>query len=140
MKMLKRVISITVLIAILVFPTSAFASSQTSYSSESKNKGFFSSLFTFFGGSSKSDDRIDYGKYNKDRDDEKEDKKGKDQKDNFWDWFDKKDRWDDDDDDDDRWDDEDDRWDDEDDDDDDDDCWDDDPTDSFKLWKNYYGY
>ncbi|RIX53568.1 hypothetical protein D3P08_09020 [Paenibacillus nanensis] len=133
MKMMKRVVGLTLLMALLAFPASAFASSYSTYSGN-QNKGFFSSIFSFFGGSSK--DKNDYSKYSNNygssygyggshggsngghygggHNNHNNDKGG------FWDWFDK-DWWDKD------W------W--------DDYCWwDDYKDDSWKLWEKYFCY
>jgi hypothetical protein len=83
MSMLKRVICMTLLMALLAFPASAFASG---FSVEDKNKSFISAIVSFFGGSTSSsqfsfDIYVHTNSYTP-------------PKPSFWNWFNKKNWWD----------------------------------------------
>ncbi|MHA7963420.1 hypothetical protein ACX93W_04685 [Paenibacillus sp. CAU 1782] len=83
MSMLKRVICLTLLMALLAFPASAFASG---FSAQDKNKSFISTIFSFFGGSTSNsqssfDNYVKTNSYNP-------------PKASFWNWFNKKNWWD----------------------------------------------
>lgn len=80
MSKVKKIISLTVLISVLMFPSSAFASSNHSTSDNKKN--FFSNVVSFF--TFKGDDSYQSDKYTIDKD---WDKKG------WIDWFEDKDDW-----------------------------------------------
>ena len=116
MKMMRRIIGLTALLAMLAFPASTFASGYSSYNND-QNKGFFSSIFSFFGGSpgdKYSGYDYDYNKdYGKDKNKNKDKDKTKD-KNEFWGWVKNNDWWED-------------------------YCWwDDNKTDSWKIWEKYY--
>lgn len=113
MKRLKRVIVLSALLAVMTFPASAFASDYSG-SYERSDKGWLSSIASFFsfGGSDnkdKDEERYNYDKYSGDK---------KNSKRSFWDWdWLNEDNW----------------W--------DDYCWwKDHKDDSWKLWEKYYCY
>ncbi|WP_028610617.1 hypothetical protein [Paenibacillus harenae] len=115
MSRLKKIICLTLLLCICVFPASALASSGKT-SSDNKNN-LFSNIFSFF---SVSGSQNNYNNHSSQPDKYNNDKNWNNK--GWIDWFDKDDWWDKD-----RW------W--------DDICWwDDDKYDSFKLWERYYCY
>jgi hypothetical protein len=108
---MKKIVCLFVLISVLIFPASAFASANHS-TSDNKKKNLFSnviSLFSFKGNDNNNyQDSYQSDKYEVDKDWDKK---------NWADWFGGRDDW----------------W--------DDICWwDDNKTDSFKMWERYYCY
>lgn len=109
-----KIVCFIVLISVLIFPASAFASSN--HSSSDNKKTFFSNVVSFFTSNEDSKNNNNQNSYYSNQSDKYHVNKDSDNK-GWFDWFDDKDDW----------------W--------DDICWwEDNKTDSFKMWERYYCY
>ncbi|OBZ17486.1 hypothetical protein [Bacillus sp. FJAT-26390] len=120
MSKFKKVLCLTLLIGVCMFPASAFASSSHSFSDDKKT--FFSSILSVFSGSKSNSNQNSNNNYQNNNNNKNNNQSNKHKVDKDWNskgWFD---WWDDDD-----W------W--------DDICWwDKNKDDSYKIWERYYCY